>query len=128
MTSSGSLPAPRVAVLADDLIWSTRLVAHLRRAGAEPIPVASIEALSPLFPTVAAVLVDLTSRRYDGVGAIELARTAGLRVIAVGQHDEHELRKRAIAAGAERVYAYRKLFEDGPETLASWLTLAGTPR
>jgi hypothetical protein len=128
VTSSGSLPAPRVAVLADDLIWSTRLVAHLRRAGAEPIPVASIEALSPLFPTVAAVLVDLTSRRYDGVGAIELARTAGLRVVAVGQHDEHELRKRAIAAGAERVYAYRKLFEDGPETLASWLTLAGTPR
>ena len=120
--------APRVAVLADDLIWSTRLVAHLRTAGAEPSPIATIEMLSPLLPTVAAVVVDLTSRRYDGVAAIELAKAAGVRVIAVGQHDDHELRKRAIAAGAERVYAYRKLFEDGPETLAAWLTLAQRAR
>ena len=120
--------APRVAVLADDLIWSTRLAAHLRRAGAEPSPVATIETLTPLLPTVAAVVVDLTSRHYDGVAAIELAKAAGTRVIAVGQHEDHELRKRAIAAGAERVYAYRKLFEDGPETLAAWLTLAERAR
>ena len=120
--------APRVAVLADDLIWSTRLDAHLRRAGAEPSPVATIETLSPLLPTVAAVVVDLTSCHYDGVAAIEVAKAAGVRVIAVGQHDDHELRKRAIAAGAERVYAYRKLFEDGPETLAAWLTLAERAR
>jgi electron transfer flavoprotein alpha/beta subunit len=42
-------------------------------------------------------------------------------VLAVGQHDDHELRKRALAAGADRVYAYRKLFEDGPATFATWL-------
>ena len=42
-------------------------------------------------------------------------------MLAVGQHDDLELRKRALAAGAERVYAYRKLFEDGPRTLEAWL-------
>ena len=45
-------------------------------------------------------------------------------MLAVGQHDDVELRKRALDAGAERVYAYRKLFEDGPATLARWLGLA----
>jgi hypothetical protein len=46
---------------------------------------------------------------------------AGLRVLCVGQHDDHALRKAALAAGAERVHAYRKLFEDGHAALASWL-------
>ena len=42
-------------------------------------------------------------------------------MLAVGQHDDLALRKRALAAGADRVYAYRKLFEDGPATLAAWI-------
>jgi hypothetical protein len=50
-----------------------------------------------------------------------LATAAGARVLAVGQHDDHELRKRALAAGADRVFAYRKLFEDGPATIEAWL-------
>ena len=68
-----------------------------------------------------AAIVDLTARAYDGVSAIEAAHAAGVRVIAVGQHDDHDLRRRALDAGAERVYAYRKLFEDGPATLERWL-------
>jgi hypothetical protein len=51
--------------------------------------------------------------------------------VAVGQHDDHDLRKRALARGAERVYAYRKMFEDGPATIAAWLErgqAAGTRR
>jgi len=39
----------------------------------------------------------------------------------VGQHDDQTLRKRALAAGADRVYAYRKLFEDGPAVLSAWI-------
>ena len=120
------MAAPRVAVLADDLIWSTRLVAHLRRAGAEPVPVQTLDGLRAELPTVEAVVVDLTALRYDGVAAVGAATEAGRRVIAVGQHDDTELRKRALAAGAERVFAYRKLFEDGPKTLGPWLELAGT--
>lgn len=111
----------RVAVLADDLIWSTRLTDALQTAGAEPTPVRSLPALVSALPGADRVIVDLTARAYDGVAAIETARAAGKPVLAVGQHDDHDLRRRALAAGADRVFAYRKLFEDGPRTLATWL-------
>jgi DNA-binding response OmpR family regulator len=111
----------RVAVLADDLIWSTRLADALRAAGAEPRPMRSLPALRNALTEVECVVIDLTARAYDGVAAIDAARAAGVPVLAVGQHDDHELRKRALAAGADRVYAYRKLFEDGPATLGAWL-------
>ena len=111
----------RVAVLADDLIWSTRLADALRAAGADPRPIRSLSSLRDALFDVDRVVVDLTARAYDGVAAIEAAHAAGLPVLAVGQHDDHMLRKRALAAGADRVYAYRKLFEDGPATLRAWL-------
>jgi len=114
----------RVAVLADDLIWSTRLADGLRAADAEPRSVRSLAALRDALPDVERVVVDLTARAYDGVAAIAAAHAAGRPVLAVGQHDDHELRKRSLAAGADRVYAYRKLFDDGPATLATWLAAA----
>ena len=77
--------------------------------------------MDALLPEVDRVIVDLTARAYDGVEAIAAARAAGRPVLAVGQHDDQVLRKRAMAAGADRVYAYRKLFEDGPATLAAWI-------
>jgi DNA-binding response OmpR family regulator len=113
--------APRVAILADDLIWSTRLLAHARAAGAEPVHVRNPAGFEGTLAKVDAVIVDLTARAYDGVAALEVASGAGVPALAVGQHDDHELRKRALAAGASRVLAYRKLFEDGPETLTAWL-------
>jgi DNA-binding response OmpR family regulator len=111
----------RVSVLADDLIWSTRLADTLRAAGAEPVMARSLDAFRAALPGVDRAVVDLTARAYDGVAALELARDANRPALAVGQHDDHELRRRALAAGADRVYAYRKLFEDGPRTLAAWL-------
>ena len=111
----------RVAVLADDLIWLTRIADALRTVGAEPRPVRSLAALRTALAEVDRVVVDLTARAYDGVEAIEAVRAAGVAVLAVGQHDDHDLRKRALSAGADRVYAYRKLFEDGPATLGAWL-------
>lgn len=112
---------PRVVVLADDLIWATRLVEHVRTAGGDPVPARALEAFEREVGGADAVVVDLTARAYDGVAAIETATRAGRRVLAVGQHDDLALRRRALAAGAQRVYAYRKLFEDGPATLRTWL-------
>jgi DNA-binding response OmpR family regulator len=120
-TSLHSSTEVRVAVLADDLIWSTRLTDALQAVGAEPEPVRSLDGLAAALPNVDRVIVDLTARAYDGVTAIETARAQGRPVLAVGQHDDHDLRARALAAGADRVFAYRKLFEDGPRTLAAWL-------
>jgi DNA-binding response OmpR family regulator len=111
----------RVLVLADDLIWSTRLVAQVRASGADAVPVRTLAALDGALPDANAVIVDLTARAYDGIAAVRQATAAGKRVLAVGQHDDAELRRRALEAGAERVHPYRKLFENGPATLASWL-------
>jgi hypothetical protein len=112
----------RVAVLADDLIWQTRLVDAVTAAGATAMPVRSLETLQADLPDVDAAIVDLTARRYDPIAAIERVIVAGRRALAVGQHDDQALRRRALDAGAERVYAYRKLFDDGPAALAAWLT------
>jgi DNA-binding NarL/FixJ family response regulator len=116
------METPAVAVLADDLIWSTRLVELVKAAGHRPISVRTVPDLATALTDVSAVIVDLTARAYDGIAAVEVAHHDGLRVLCVGQHDDHELRKRALAAGAERVYAYRALFEHGPEVLTRWLS------
>ena len=115
------MSSTRVLVLADDLIWQTRLVAQLQAAGATVDRAKTARELDRDLACADAVVVDLTASNYDPIGAIERAVSAGRRVLAVGQHDDAAYRKRALAAGAERVYAYRKLFEDGPATLAAWL-------
>jgi len=111
----------RIAILADDLIWATRLADGVRASGATPVPARTMDGLDLLLPDVDCVIVDLTARAYDGVAAIAVASAAGRPVLAVGQHDDQELRARARAAGADRVYAYRKLFEDGPATMRAWI-------
>ncbi len=68
-----------------------------------------------------AAIIDLTARAYEPLAAIERAVAAGARVLAVGQHDDVDLRKRAVARGADKVLAYRKLFDDGPATITRWL-------
>jgi hypothetical protein len=70
------------------------------------------------------VIVDLTARAYDGIAAISAASTAGLSVLAVGQHDDGAMQARARAAGASRVLPYRRMFEDGPRQVGEWLALA----
>jgi DNA-binding NarL/FixJ family response regulator len=120
--------ARTVVVLADDLIWATRLSDALRAAGALPRRARRLEDLASLLtpgdaaePGGGLAIIDLTARAYDGVEAIRVATGTGARVVAVGQHDDVALRKAAIAAGAERVFTYRALFEDGPRALAAWL-------
>ena len=110
-----------VAILADDLIWSTRLADLVRRADRRPTVVRTVPALLAALPDATDVIVDLTSRTYDGVAAIEIAAHGGHRVLCVAQHDDLELRKRALGAGADRVYAYRLLAERGAETVKAWL-------
>ncbi len=121
MSESPAAAPLRIVVLADDLIWSTRLIETLRAIGVEPVAARGRASFEAGLPRASAVIVDLSARGYDGVEAIARAQQAGCRVLAVGQHDDHELRQRALTAGAERVYAYRKLFEDGPATLAAWV-------
>lgn len=92
-------------------------------AGAVPVRVRRVEDLFAALEGAGHVIVDLTGRAYDGRRVVAES-AARARVLAVGQHDDVELRKAALAAGAERVLAYRKLFEDGPAVLRAWLATA----
>ncbi len=51
----------------------------------------------------------------------ERVSAARLPVIAVAQHDDQLTRKRALGAGASRVFSYRKFFEDGTRLVEGWL-------
>jgi DNA-binding NarL/FixJ family response regulator len=113
-----------VIVLADDLIWASRLSAAVQRAGAEAVAVRSADRLSAALESAAdgaVVIVDLSGRAYDGVDAILAAVAAGATVLAVGQHEDLPLRRRALAAGARRVLSYNKLFSDGPQVVGALL-------
>ena len=112
-----------VNVIADDLIWSSRLRAAVERAGGRP-SVAGSNAAAVTPATL--VIVDLNGRAYDGVAAVATAAENGVMVIAVGQHEDLALRKSALAAGAQRVYSYNKMFTDGPRVIADWLERART--
>lgn len=113
-----------VLVVADDLMWSVRLASQARAAGAKAQTVRDLAALRA---TIAAdrpdlVVVDRSARAFDAVTAVGIAAVAGRTVIAISQHEEHELRKRALAAGARHVYANAKMHADGVAVLTRWLT------
>jgi DNA-binding NarL/FixJ family response regulator len=120
-------PATRagvVVVLADDLIWGSRLSDAITAAGGTPRRARRLDDLATLLaPAGDATLaiVDLTARAYDGVAAVRAVHEAGARVVAVGQHDDAALRRAALDAGAERVFTYRALFEGGARLLGAWL-------
>ena len=117
--------ATSIAILAQDLIWSDRLAHAVEAAGAKPERAKTGPEFDRALACADVAIVDLTARAYDPLAAIERARDLGIRVFAVGQHDDLDLRKQAFARGAERVYAYRKLFEDGPGTISGWLAGRG---
>ncbi|HEY4752797.1 MAG TPA: hypothetical protein VIH37_05885 [Candidatus Limnocylindrales bacterium] len=110
-----------MAVLADDLIWASRLSEIVRRAGGEPVHLASAALLRAAVSTLDGCVVDLTARSYDGIAAIVTSATARVPIVAVCQHDDADLRRAAREAGADRVYAYRTLFEHGDRELGRWV-------
>jgi DNA-binding response OmpR family regulator len=118
-----AIEATSVVVVADDLIWASRLRAAVERADAAPLVAKSLGELSSALTggEVGAVLVDLNGRAYDGVEAVRTATVAGRTVLAVGQHEDLELRRRALDAGARRVLSYNKLFNDGPKVVTALL-------
>jgi len=112
-----------VLVAADDLIWASRLRSAVERAGA--VPLAASGATTATGPggihEPQGAVVDLGLKRQDPIALIATLVAAGVPAIAVGQHDDLALRKRALAAGAGRVYSYAKVFRDGPGVIRAWL-------
>ena len=126
------MTAPRLLVLADDLIWSTRLEGQGRTLGAT---VQRFTTAQPLMTALAAepatpadlVAIDATARAYDAEAAVRAVAATGARVLALVQHDDPEGRASLIAAGAVRAMPYRALFERGHAILAGLLDLPVPP-
>jgi hypothetical protein len=124
--------APRLLVLADDLIWATRLEGQGRTLGADvqrfasPTPLLVALAAEPATPTDL-VAIDATARAYDAEAAVRDVAATGARVLALVQHDDPEGRASLIAAGAGRAMPYRALFERGHGILAGLLDLPVPP-
>jgi DNA-binding response OmpR family regulator len=111
-----------VLIVADDLMWSERLATQARAAGAEARTVAARAALAgALAARPDLVVVDLSARSFAGVDVVAEAAAAGTTVIAVAQHDDRDLRRRALDAGARRAYAYSRMHADGPALIGRWL-------
>jgi DNA-binding response OmpR family regulator len=125
-----------VVVIADDLMWSTRINEAVRRAGGSAVSLASDAELDVALEayqlgderTITGAIVDLAARRLDGVVAIERVAAARLPVIALAEHDDQLTRKRALKAGATRVFSYRKFFEDGTRLVEGWLAANAVER
>ncbi len=128
----------RIAVVADDLIWASRLTDAVRRAGAEPRRLSAAAVLADARGDLQSgdvdgqvavkategcdsAIVDTALMTADPMAVIAALHRLGLPVLAVANHDDVALRKRALAAGAGKVLAYRKLHDDGPATIAAWM-------
>jgi DNA-binding NarL/FixJ family response regulator len=107
----------------------------VRRAGGAPVRLRDEHELAVALAardeedvaTLSGAIVDLAGRQFDGVAAIASLRAARLAVIAVAQHDDQLTRRRALAAGASRVFSYNKFFTDGPRLVQAWLVAAPSP-
>jgi phage terminase large subunit-like protein len=119
-------------VLADDLIWATRLEGQGRTLGAD---VQRFTTTAPLLEALASqpatpadlVAIDAAARAYDAEAAVRAVTATGTRVLALVQHDDPEGRASLIAAGAVREMPYRALFERGHAILAGLLDLPVPP-
>ncbi|MFM8279395.1 MAG: hypothetical protein ACKN9R_03485 [Candidatus Limnocylindrus sp.] len=126
------MSAPRLFVLADDLIWATRLEGQGRTLGALVERHSTLQGLTAaLAGSTAAphdlVAIDATSRSYSPADAVVRATAAGWRVLALVQHDDPSTRAALIAAGAARAMPYRALFERGHAILSEMLDLPVPP-
>jgi DNA-binding NarL/FixJ family response regulator len=118
-----------MVVLADDLLWSTRIAEAVRRAGGTAVTLGSAAELAIALEaheladeaTLGGAIVDLAGRRFDAVAAIGRLHASRLPVMAVAQHDDQLTRRRALAAGASRVFSYQKFFTDGTRLVQGWL-------
>ena len=126
------MTAPRLLVLADDLIWATRLEGQGRTLGAEvqrfttPAKLLAVLATHPATPADL-VAIDATAHAYDAEVAVREVCATGARILALVQHDDPEGRASLIAAGAVRAMPYRALFERGHAILAGLLDLPVPP-
>jgi CheY-like chemotaxis protein len=97
----------RVAVLCPDLLFGSRLEGMLKLAGHDVTLAPTPEAATYAAGEADVVVVDLTTDQVDGIAFVEALRAHpeldGLPVLGYYAHVEPEVRRRADAAGFDRV-------------------------
>jgi hypothetical protein len=140
MNHTGTTPSPdgstaarapalgHIVVLAQDLIWATRLLSLLKAAGADGKQAKTLREFEAELPQSDRAIVDLTASSYEPLEAVALAAHQGVDVVCVGQHEDLQMRRRAVAAGATRVWTYNQVHGHGPTLVGRWLTAADGDR
>jgi CheY-like chemotaxis protein len=97
----------RVAVLCQDLLFGSKLVAAMEAAGHEVDRLASVKAAREAVSRGEVMLVDLTDEELDGTGLVEYMRDSGelgdVATLGFYAHVDQEMRARAEKAGFDLV-------------------------
>ena len=97
----------RVAVLCQDLLFGSKLVAAMEAAGHEVDQLTSVKDAHEAAPRGEGLLVDLTDEDLDGTGLVEYMRESGelgdVATLGFYAHVDRETRARAEEAGFDLV-------------------------
>jgi DNA-binding NarL/FixJ family response regulator len=111
-----------IAALVTDLMFSSRIMAEARAAGATVKSVRSLEALQAQVASsqCSMVIIDLNTDGIDVIGAIRTTRSTSpqIRIVAFASHVQADLIKAAREAGANEVMARSAFVTKLPAILA----------
>jgi len=106
----------KIAVLVDDLFFSSKISETAKQVGSEIVFCRSAEAVPP---DAARICVDLNANTFDAVTEIEkLKRVHSAPIMAYLSHVQVDLKRRAEDAGAEEVMPRSAFVQRLPELLS----------
>ena len=112
----------RVVAVFDDLLLGSNVLGMLRAAGFE----ATLSGADAHPDAADALIVDLASTGFDGVGLVERLRAEGelegTRTLGVYSHVDADTKRRAEAAGIERVVPRSRMAREGSALVERLLT------
>jgi CheY-like chemotaxis protein len=118
----------RVVAVFDDLLLGSNVLGMLRAAGHE----AELAAGGDVRPGAALLIVDLAATTFDGVAIVERLRADGelgaTRTLGVYSHVDVDTRRRAEAAGFDKVVPRSRLAREGADLVRSVLSSCHTPK
>jgi DNA-binding NarL/FixJ family response regulator len=100
----------RVVLASGDLLFGSKVEGMIREAGFEPVAAGAEDALL--------VIVDLTNSETDPAEALALARaSAATPAMAYFAHTDDEIRRKALAAGYEKVVPRSRMMREGVDLI-----------
>ncbi|HYR90236.1 MAG TPA: hypothetical protein VE422_39550 [Terriglobia bacterium] len=106
----------KIAVLVDDLFFSSKISATAKQVGAEVVLCRSAEGVPP---DADRICVDLNASTFDAIGEIRRLKGAhSTPIVAFLSHVQVDLKRRAEEAGADEVMPRSAFTQRLPEILS----------